>query len=267
MNIKTVIDERYAQGDEKLAELSSDQLFELRDLLKSIDSASERQLVAECFGHLFNRNILSDQQREQAIICSLIAQRCTDQLTWHFSAGLRAGLSLNDLVGTIALTIPFCGWPSAINGFKAFADWAKQKNHQLEAGPVFDTSAPLSDDGQFSRIGYDACASIYPDPNGLMAAVESFHPDLPEFLVKGIFGYTYGRNDISPQNRQLCAIAILTTLQRLPQLKSHIEGAFQVECTQEQMAEVLILMSAYTGWPAALNGFAVFNEVRASKEN
>ncbi len=50
-----------------------------------------------------------------------------------------------------------------------------------------------------------------------------------------------------------------------PQLKVHINGALNVGCSKQEIVEVIIQMSVYAGFPAALNGMTAAKEVFAER--
>jgi 4-carboxymuconolactone decarboxylase len=51
------------------------------------------------------------------------------------------------------------------------------------------------------------------------------------------------------------------------QLKVHINGALNVGCTREEIVEVIMQMSVYAGFPAALNGLFAAKEVFKERES
>ena len=60
----------------------------------------------------------------------------------------------------------------------------------------------------------------------------------------------------------MAVVAALTALgNATPQLKVHINGALNVDCSVEELVEVMLQMSAYSGFPSAINGINVLNEV------
>ena len=46
-----------------------------------------------------------------------------------------------------------------------------------------------------------------------------------------------------------------------PQLKVHIPGALNVGCSREEVAEIIIQMAVYAGFPAALYGLFAAKDV------
>jgi 4-carboxymuconolactone decarboxylase len=62
--------------------------------------------------------------------------------------------------------------------------------------------------------------------------------------------------------RELATVAALTALGHYaPQLNVHINGALNVGCQPDEIVEVILQMSVYAGFPAALNGMFVAKDV------
>ena len=62
-------------------------------------------------------------------------------------------------------------------------------------------------------------------------------------------------------------VAALTALGHCqPQLNVHINGALNVGCAPQEIVEVILHMSVYAGFPAALNGMFVAKSVFAERE-
>ncbi len=90
----------------------------------------------------------------------------------------------------------------------------------------------------------------------------SIAPDLAKYLIEFPFGDVYQRPGLDLKNREIATVAALTALGHcLPQLNVHINGALNVGCKPEEIVEVIIQMSVYAGFPAALNAIFVAKEV------
>ncbi len=59
----------------------------------------------------------------------------------------------------------------------------------------------------------------------------------------------YKRRILDPKVRQLCAISALTAINALPQLQSHIRGAFNAGATEAEVKEAIIQTATYCGMP------------------
>ncbi|MCL2115395.1 MAG: carboxymuconolactone decarboxylase family protein [Methanobrevibacter sp.] len=91
--------------------------------------------------------------------------------------------------------------------------------------------------------------------------LEDIAPDLGRFVVEFPYSEIYTREGLDLKTRELATVAALTALGNAePQLKDHINAALNVENTPKEIVEVIMQMSAYAGFPAAING------IRAAKE-
>lgn len=89
-------------------------------------------------------------------------------------------------------------------------------------------------------------------------------PDLGRYIVEFAFGDVYSRPGLDLRTRELATVAALTALGNArPQLEVHLEAALHVGCTKGELIEVIIQMSLYAGFPAALNGVAALRAVLA----
>ncbi|HCE25529.1 MAG TPA: 4-carboxymuconolactone decarboxylase, partial [Hyphomonas sp.] len=67
--------------------------------------------------------------------------------------------------------------------------------------------------------------------------------------------------------REIATIAALTAMGTAqPQLKVHIQAGLNVGLTKSEIEEIIIQMSVYAGFPAALNGMQAAKEVYSSSD-
>jgi 4-carboxymuconolactone decarboxylase len=92
-------------------------------------------------------------------------------------------------------------------------------------------------------------------------------PDLGKYVVEFGFGDVYSRPGLDLRSREIATVAALTALgnARL-QLEVHLHAALNVGCTRAEVIEVLIQMSLYAGFPAALNGVEAARKVFAERD-
>jgi 4-carboxymuconolactone decarboxylase len=95
--------------------------------------------------------------------------------------------------------------------------------------------------------------------------VENLAASFPEFanyVLEYPFGDIYSRSGLGLRERELSVVAALCAMgNAAPQLRVHIHAALHVGCTPREILEVLMMMSVYAGFPAALNGLAAVKEV------
>ena len=97
---------------------------------------------------------------------------------------------------------------------------------------------------------------------GLFKELEDIAPDLGRFIVEFPYSEIYTRDDLDLKTRELITIASLATLGNAEsQLKDHVNAALNVGNTPTEIVEVIMQISAYAGFPAAINGMMVAKEV------
>ncbi|ELS3714379.1 carboxymuconolactone decarboxylase family protein [Vibrio fluvialis] len=100
----------------------------------------------------------------------------------------------------------------------------------------------------------------------VMESLQDICPDLARFTVEYPFGDIHSREGLDLKSREIATVAALTALGNCtPQLKVHLNAALNVGCTEDELKEVILQMSVYAGFPAALNGMFAFKEVLAER--
>jgi 4-carboxymuconolactone decarboxylase len=87
-------------------------------------------------------------------------------------------------------------------------------------------------------------------------------PDFARYVLEFPFGDIYSRPGLGLRERELAVVAALTAMgNAAPQLRVHVSAALHVGCTPREIVEVVMQMSVYAGFPAALNGLAAVKEI------
>jgi len=96
----------------------------------------------------------------------------------------------------------------------------------------------------------------------VIESLQDIAPDLARYTIEYPFGDIYSRPGLDLKSREIATIAALTAMGNAqPQLKVHIQAGLNVGLTQEEIVEVIMQMSVYSGFPTALNGIQVAKEV------
>ena len=100
--------------------------------------------------------------------------------------------------------------------------------------------------------------------HNVVESLSDIAPDLGRYIIEFGFGDIYSRPGLDLRSREIATVAALTALgTAVPQLKVHINGALNVGCTETEIIEIIMQMSLYAGFPAALNGVFAAKEVFA----
>ncbi|MGO1191613.1 carboxymuconolactone decarboxylase family protein [Vibrio casei] len=117
------------------------------------------------------------------------------------------------------------------------------------------------------EIGLQLLSEIDGDAgHNVIESLQDICPDLAKYTIEYPFGDIYARPGLDLKSREIATVAALTALGNCaPQLKVHLHAALNVGCSEDEIKEVIIQMSGYAGFPAALNGMFAFKEVLATR--
>lgn len=73
-----------------------------------------------------------------------------------------------------------------------------------------------------------------------------------ELFMNFCYGGLYDRNVLPQKTRELCAVAACVMANALPQLRTHIQAAWNCGATKKEIMEVILQMLVYCGAPYVL---------------
>ena len=91
--------------------------------------------------------------------------------------------------------------------------------------------------------------------------LSEFDPGFANFLNDQVFGAVWGRPGLPIKTRSLITMAALLALGRGPELKIHMRGALNLGISKEEIKELIIHLSQYSGVPTAVEAMRVYREV------
>lgn len=101
----------------------------------------------------------------------------------------------------------------------------------------------------------------------VIRALADIAPDFATSLIEYAFGDIYSRPGLDLRAREIATISMLGALGTArPQLKVHIHASLNVGVTRVEIVEVLMQLSVYAGFPAALNALFAAQEVFAEHD-
>ena len=77
-------------------------------------------------------------------------------------------------------------------------------------------------------------------------------PEFCRLFEEFVYAGLYQREVLDQPTRELCAVAALTSLSRLPQLATHIRASLLAGASRAEVQEVIFQASVYAGMPATL---------------
>lgn len=97
--------------------------------------------------------------------------------------------------------------------------------------------------------------------DGSLNSANDFMMTFQRITTEWCWGYGWGREGLPRKTRSLLNLAMLTALNRGPEIKLHVRGAINNGVTVDEISETLLHATIYCGIPAGLDAFKIANEV------
>jgi 4-carboxymuconolactone decarboxylase len=120
-----------------------------------------------------------------------------------------------------------------------------------------ETLAELFDRGLALRR--DVLGAEYVDRS--LNSANDFMMAFQRITTEWCWGYAWTRPGLDRKTRSLVNLAMLTALNRSPEIKLHVRGALNNGVTVDEIKEVLLHATIYCGIAAGLDAFKAANEV------
>ena len=120
----------------------------------------------------------------------------------------------------------------------------------------------MSESDQFKRglaVRREVLGADYVDAS--LANADEFMMAFQRMTTEWCWGYAWTRDGLDRRTRSLLNLAMLTALNRSPELRLHVKGALTNGVTADEIKEVLLHATVYCGIPAGLEAFKVAHEV------
>jgi alkylhydroperoxidase/carboxymuconolactone decarboxylase family protein YurZ len=95
------------------------------------------------------------------------------------------------------------------------------------------------------------------------AFLRKFDEGFATFLNEQLFGTIWSRPGLPIKLRSLLTMTALMALGRGPELRLHMGGALNLGIPPEEIKELIVHVSQYSGVPTAVEAIRAFNEVTA----
>lgn len=110
---------RYLRGYEIQEPLYGNEIeYAFRQLPDGYSGIVPRFLTEYCFGDIYSREGLDLRTRELLVLCVLTAIGAQEQISAHIAGNLKAGNDIGTLAAALTQTIPYIGFPYALNALK-----------------------------------------------------------------------------------------------------------------------------------------------------
>lgn len=238
--------------------------LDFEDLIEQIsidaDSALADEFIRGAFGVILARPGLSLHDRLLVAVAALGALGFPDRLRWMLRAALRVGVNRREIREVMVQLVPYCGWAVGLNALTVAREILGPESDDDRAAEPEASSLPTTRE-ELQALGWTTARKVNALFDRVAEGVQALDPDLVPYLTETAYGYVYNRPGLTLRERELVAVAILTALNQVPQLKYHIRGAINAGATAEEIREVVIQMHLHAGWPCTLAGLVAWREM------
>jgi len=112
-------------------------------------------------------------------------------------------------------------------------------------------------DSERARRGNEIRTKLF----GTAPAPSENFKEIMQVSVEHLFGDIWTRPGLALRDRSLITVATLTALGREAQLRVHLRGALNIGISRQEIIEMMIHLAHYAGWPAAMTGTRIADEV------
>jgi 4-carboxymuconolactone decarboxylase len=255
-------DSRYSRGLEILRQIGGENFDGPINGLAETSVDLSRFTVEYPYGDVLSRPGLGLPLRQLCTISMLLADGSAQpQLKFHMAGFLNAGGEPKALIELMFISVALLGFPPTVNAIGLIrAVFAERKL-------AFEPIEPSAGDGSTRRqAGLETLDRL--SGGDVQAYFDGFaagSPDLAQLSIEFAFGEMLARDGLDQKAKLFAIISMLAASgNRAAALRLHLAGALAHGVTREEIIEVLIQLSVYRGFPAALNAFAVAKDIFAA---
>src|ERR1700760_1918210 len=97
--------------------------------------------------------------------------------------------------------------------------------------------------------------------DGSIAKADDFMMAFQNITTEMCWGYAWTRPGLDRKTRSMINLAMLTALSKPSELRLHVKGALTNGVTVEEIKEILLHATVYSGIPSGLEAFKAAHEV------
>jgi alkylhydroperoxidase/carboxymuconolactone decarboxylase family protein YurZ len=207
---------------------------------------------------------LDAHQQSLATISALTATGNIEKLKTQFSAGLDAGLTINEIKEALVQLYAYCGFPRSLNGISSFMQVLEERKKQGITDVAGKEATPLKDSSDTYERGRKTLETLTKTPQSKPApGFGEFAPRIDAFLKEHLFADIFDSDVLDYQQRELVTISALATIPGAEgQLQAHIGMGMNTGITAEQVKAVFDIIEKSVSKEQAETARAVFSKMK-----
>lgn len=215
-------------------------------------------------GEIWAREGLSRRDRSLVVISMLTALGRERELQGHVGAGLNHGLERDEIDEIMVQLAAYVGAPFALGGAgvvaRVFAERDGTQTRQTPPPPAERKSPEKRRADAFDLLRTLLGAPDL-DEAATQGAMEAQLGPLAELTLDYAFGDVWTRPQLSRRDRSIVVVSALTALNLTHELRIHLGGALNHGVTRDEIVEIMATAVLYGGFPRAIDGMRIAQEV------
>jgi alkylhydroperoxidase/carboxymuconolactone decarboxylase family protein YurZ len=211
------------------------------------------------------RIMLSAKQQKIVAIASYTAISDTFYISLSLHQGLDAGLSINEIKEIFLQLNLYCGFPRGIRGVDIFMQVLAERKGRGIHDNEGTIPSPVGD----SRSKYERGEEVQMQLNGmsretLRFGAMGFIPKIDKQLKEYIFADVYESDLLTYAEREIVTLAALLTMNDVePQAQFHMNTAFQVGLSKQEIEQIISIIELQFGKVKGDTGRSLLSNVIA----
>lgn len=238
----------------------------------------ERHL-SETVSDMWARPTLSPRYRSIVSVAALATRGSDAELRHQILVALELGLSRVELCEVMMQVTGYGGLGTGVDGMIALRE-VFEANPSLGDEPA-DLPGPMAGDTRWER-SRSSFTAVIPDMADMLSARDSeyavetpaadrppFDPTGPEWSswIRGVsYGEFWSRGVLTLAERELVTSAVIIVLGRDRELHSHLRAALVLGLSRQEVAEAIMHLAVYLGFPTAVEAMLQFQRVLVGKD-
>lgn len=217
--------------------------------------------IDHVLGDIWSRPGLDRRDRSIVSVASLTCLGANAELRTHLNGALNHGVEVEEIEEVMLHLAGYAGYPRAIEGTRVAIAVIGERNDVERTLPR--PTAERKDDAQRKNDGAEVFSRLmgWTAPAEVVANImEEELGSLGRFGLQHLMGEIWARPQLSRRDRSLVTLVVLISLGKVEELRVHVPAALRHGMTRDEIDEVILQLSLYVGYPAAVEAKNVTRE-------
>ena len=220
------------------------------------------RLIVELYGSVWARPGLSLRTRSLVTVAALTALHMPEELRIHALGALRNSVSRRELGEVVLHVAGYAGFPTGVEGMRVLRAVFEENPDLDPAGSTPSTP----EQGTTTESLYERGVAFRQEAFGQTGrpagnAPDEIGDDWWQFLTGTAFGAIWPRPGLALHDHSRVTLAVLQVRHMPVEFRLHLERALGLGIARDELAEQIMHLALYGGFPCAVEAMRIAREV------